>query len=95
MSHNDLRASSGSVRLEWELAQADRVRAAVAVAGRAEDAEDAGELLAMLGLLTPSDGLQHDRQCPSRLAHGALRLRRAAGKPAAKTATPNPAAPHA
>lgn len=54
------------------------IRAVGAVLHRATDAADAAELLAMLGLLAPSDRPGGDQLCPSRAAHRRLAERRSA-----------------
>ena len=54
----------------------DQRAAAVAVAARSEDAADAAELLAMLGLLWPPDGSSGIDGGPADLALGELRERR-------------------
>lgn len=51
--------------------------AAVAVAARSLDADEAAELLAMLGLLWPSDGSESVQGGPADLALGELRERAA------------------
>jgi hypothetical protein len=54
------------------------VRAVLTVLEHAVDAEDAAELLAMLGLIKPSADASRDQLCPSRSAHRRLRSRRSA-----------------
>lgn len=69
------------IRLDPEV----QVRAVGAVLHHAADAADAAELLAMLGLLKPSDRLHQDQLCPSRALRRRLRSRRSPAKHSAST----------
>ena len=77
-------------RANIELAPEQLSAAAVVVAGRALDAADGAELLAMLGLIGPSERPEHDQQCPSRQALQTLRLRRSADQPGPVSGVPDP-----
>lgn len=62
-----------------------QVRAAATVLHHAVDAADAAELLAMLGLIKPSDRLQQDPQCPTRSLRQRLTQRGSAAKLGVRT----------